>query len=370
VVDFAPGIPTDDGGRCGVLATPHGTVHTPAFMPVGTYGAVKGLTPAQLEAAGVEIVLANAYHLALRPGVETIKKLGGIHRFMGWDGPILTDSGGFQLFSLASRVKVDEEGANFQSHIDGRTVRLTPEEVVCAEQGLGVDIAMAFDVLTGSPGDREAAAVANERTLRWARRTRDACRGGTTAFFGIMQGGLFEDLRRESAASLAEMGFDGYAVGGLSVGEARDVTMATAALSVRLLPADRPRYMMGMGTPQDLVELAGLGYDLFDCVMPTRNGRNGTLFTAEGPLSIRNSHHGIDAGPVEDACDCYTCAHFSRGTLHHLTKRREMLAATLCSIHNVRHYQRLMADIRTALAADAYGEFQRRFSTRYKGVDG
>ncbi len=357
------------GGRCGRIETAHGKVRTPAFMPVGTYGTVRGLTPLQLCDSGAEMVLANAYHLALRPGTDTITKLGGLHRFMGWDGPILTDSGGFQLFSLVSHVKVDDDGASLRSPIDGASMRLTPESVVRVEQDLGVDIGMAFDVVTAQPGDRRAAEEAGRRTLEWARRSRTlAGAGDRTAIFGIMQGGLFEDLRRESAARLTELDFPGYAVGGLSVGEERNATADTAQLSVGLLPAETPRYMMGMGTPLDLVSLAGMGYDLFDCVMPTRNARNGTLFTERGTVCIRNAEHACADQPIEEACDCYACAKFSRGYLHHLVKRKEMLGATLASLHNLRFYQRTMTRIRNALRNDGYSEFARGFRAAYQGA--
>jgi queuine tRNA-ribosyltransferase len=356
------------GGRRGRLTTLHGVVETPAFMPVGTYGSVRGLTPRQLRGAGVQIVLANAYHLALRPGAATIQSLGGLQRFMGWNGPVLTDSGGFQVFSLADNVKVDEEGAVFRSHIDGSKLRLTPESVVALEETLGVDIGMAFDVCVADPGDRESAARAAARTLRWAARARAVmAEGSPTSIFAIQQGGLFEDLRRENAAGLVELDFPGYAVGGLSVGEARDDTMATAEVAVAMLPQEKPRYMMGMGTPLDLVDLCGWGYDLFDCVLPTRNGRNGSLFTRTGTLSIRNARHAGADRPLEEGCDCEACIDFSRGYLHHLAKRGEMLAAILCSLHNVRFYQRLMSDIRAALESDAYEGFRTAFRARYEG---
>ncbi len=356
-----------EGGRIGRISTSHGEVSTPAFMPVGTYGTVKGLTPAQLGECGVEMVLANAYHLSLRPGVEAIAALGGIHAFMGWHGPILTDSGGYQIFSLSGHVRVDEEGAEFRSPVDGALHRFTPESVVRIEEALGVDIAMMFDVVTGDPGDRRAASGAAARTLRWAKRTRVAIEPDGPAFFGIVQGGLFEDLRADNAGALTELGFDGYAVGGLSVGEESAATLEAARFSVGLLPADRPRYMMGMGTPLDLIELSGQGYDLFDCVLPTRNARNGTLFTSTGPLSIRNADHATDAGPLDPECDCYTCRGFSRGYLHHLTKRKEMLASSLCSLHNVHFYQRLMAKIRAAISEDRYGDFKAEFKNKYLG---
>ncbi len=370
-LQFDVGSRVRGGGRLGTLRLPHGVVETPAFMPVGTYGTVKGLTPRQLRGAGVQMVLANAYHLALRPGVETVARLGGIHRFMGWDGPILTDSGGFQVFSLADHVKVDEEGALFRSHIDGAKMLLTPEVVVDLEMRLGVDIGMAFDVCVAEPGDRRAAADGAARTLRWTRRTRAVLREESpTSIFAIQQGGLFEDLRRENAEALIELDFPGYAVGGLSVGEGREDTMRVAEAAVAMLPDAKPRYMMGMGTPLDLVDLCGWGYDLFDCVLPSRNGRNGSLFTATGTLSIRNARHADFDGPLEEGCDCEACIGFSRGYLHHLAKRGEMLGAVLCSLHNVRFYQRLMSEIRAALAADRYDAFRRDFRARYQEGSG
>jgi queuine tRNA-ribosyltransferase len=362
---------TDAGGRTGVLRTPHGEVATPAFMPVGTFGAVRGITPDQLEAAGVEMLLANSYHLALRPGVETITRLGGIHRFMGWTRPILTDSGGFQVFSLAPLVSVDERGAVFRSHLDGARMEMTPENSVDIQCRLEVDIGMVFDVVTPTPGNRDAAARAAERTRRWSRRARearaaDAFAAATTSIFGIMQGGLFPDLREANASALVELDFPGYAVGGLSVGESRDETMTTAMHAVGLLPREKPRYMMGMGTPADLVDLCGWGYDLFDCVIPTRNGRNGSAFTDTGTLSLRNSVHAEDERPLDPSCDCYACRRFSRGYLHHLAKRREMLAAVLASIHNIRYYQRLMTRIREALTENRYAEFRAAFHAARK----
>ncbi len=356
------------GGRTGRLTLPHGTVETPAFMPVGTYGTVRGLTPRQLRGAGVQMVLANAYHLALRPGAAAIRSLGGLQRFTGWNGPMLTDSGGFQVFSLADSVKMDEEGAVFRSHLDGSKIRLTPESVVAIEETLGVDVGMVFDVCIANPGDRDAAAAAAARTLRWAARARAvATEGSPTSVFAIQQGGLFDDLRAENSAGLVALDFPGYAVGGLSVGEERGETMRTAELAVRLLPDAKPRYMMGMGTPLDLVELCGWGYDMFDCVLPTRNGRNGSVFTARGSVSIRNARHAGSKEPLEDGCDCEACLDFSRGYLHHLAKRGEMLAAILCSLHNVRFYQRLMSQIRAALAADAYEDFRAQMRARYEG---
>lgn len=356
------------GGRCGRLHTPHGVVDTPAFMPVGTYGTVRGLTAPQIQACGSQIVLANAYHLALRPGAETISKLGGLHRFMGWQRPILTDSGGYQLFSLSDQVKIDEKGAVFRSHYDGSPFELTPERAAEIQRLLGVDIGMVFDALTGQPDNRDEAAAAADRTVRWARRTTEHVdvAGDETSLFAIVQGGLFEDLRVANAEALLELNYPGYAIGGLSVGEDPERTRETAQSSVRLLPEDKPRYMMGMGTPEDLIALAGWGYDMFDCVMPTRNARNGTLFTRQGRISIRNSRHREDASPIDAGCGCYTCEHHSRGYMHHLAKRGEMLAATLGSIHNVTFYQDLMREIRGALAEDRYEQMSKDFLSEFR----
>ncbi len=357
---------TAAGGRTGILRTPHGEIRTPAFMPVGTYGTVRGLTSDQIETCGADILLANSYHLALRPGAETINKLGGLHRFMGWRRPILTDSGGYQLFSLSDQVRIDENGAVFRSHYDGSPFELTPERAAEIQRLLGVDIGMVFDALTGLPDDREEAASAAARTVRWAKRTCEHVPvSDQTSMFAIMQGGLFDDLRAENAQALIELDFPGYAVGGLSVGEDPDKTMSTAETSVRLLPENKPRYMMGMGTPQDLIRLSGWGYDMFDCVMPTRNARNGTLFTRRGRISIRNSRHAEDTSPVDERCNCFTCENHSRGYLHHLAKRGEMLAATLGSIHNVSFYQDLMNEIRGALAEDRYETMSSEFLAEF-----
>lgn len=370
MIDFSVSHEIAAGGRNGILTTPHGVVDTPAFMPVGTYGAVRGVTPAQLREAGVSILLANAYHLALRPGAETISKLGGLHRFMGWNGPILTDSGGYQLFSLSSEVTVNDNGAIFRSHLDGSPFELTPERAVEIQLLLGVDIGMVFDLPTATPADREASARSAERTLAWTRRSRRAAEVcDQTAFFGIMQGGLFEDLRRTHSQAIAELDFPGYAVGGLSVGEDPDETMRVGRFSVGLLPPHKPRYMMGMGKPEDLVALCGWGYDLFDCVIPTRNARNNTVVTSRGTLALRNAAYALDQRPIEEDCQCYTCGSFSRAYLHHLAKRKEMLAAILASVHNIRYYQRLMADIRSALAEDCYTEFSREFAARRSQED-
>jgi len=342
------------GARLGRLTTPHGVVETPAFMPVATYGTVKGIAPDQLRRIGATIVLSNAYHLAQRPGAETVQALGGLHALMGWDGPILTDSGGFQVMSLASFVALDDDGVSYRSHIDGSAGRLRPEDAIAVQEALGVDIAMSLDecVPAGASIERTRAAVV--RTTAWAARGLEARRRSDMALFGIVQGGFDEPLRAESVEGLTSIGFDGYAVGGLSVGEPREQTARIAAATVRLLPADRPRYLMGVGTPGDLLRFAAMGYDLFDCVLPTRNGRNGTLFTREGKLMIRNARHERDPRPIEDDCPCETCTRFSRGALRHFVQAGEMLGAQLATVHNLHFYLRLMREMRGALAAGTF----------------
>ena len=337
------------GARLGRVDTPHGSFETPAFMPVATLGSVKGLTPRQLEEVGAEIVLANAYHLAQRPGVETVQALGGLHALMGWQGPILSDSGGYQLMSLADLVRVEDEGVHYRSHVDGRAGLLRPEDAVAVQEALGVDIAMSLDecVPSGSPPARVARAVA--RTSAWAARGLAARTRPETALFGIVQGGLDVALRAASAAEVTALDFDGYAVGGLSVGEPAADTARVAAATVARLPPARPRYLMGVGTPGDLLRFVTMGYDLFDCVLPTRNARNGMLFTRDGKLMIRNARHTRDPRPVEEGCACYTCGRFSRGALRHLVLAREMLGAVLATLHNLHFYLRLMREFRAAL---------------------
>lgn len=341
-------------GRCGRLRTAHGVVHTPAFMPVATQGTVKGLTPAQVAATGAEIILANAYHLALRPGTALIREFGGLHAFMGWNGPILTDSGGYQIFSLTALRKVTDEGVAFRSHVDGAPLFLTPEDVIRLQVDLGVDIAMVLDECAPGTASHAEAARAAQRTLRWAER----CRGTATAagqlMFGIVQGATYADLRREQARALVALDFPGYAVGGLSVGEERTITMALAEETVGALPADRPRYLMGVGFPEDLIRFVGMGYDMFDCVLPTRNGRNGMLFTANGRLNIRLARYATDRLPPDTECDCYTCRTFSRAYLRHLATTNEMLGAQLASWHNIHFYQQLMRDMRDALTGGSF----------------
>lgn len=342
------------GARLGRLVTAHGVVETPAFMPVATHGAVKGVAPRQLSELGATIVLANAYHLAQRPGVDTIRALGGAHALMGWDGPLLTDSGGFQLMSLGDLVRVDDEGVRYRSHVDGHPGELGPETAVTLQEAFGVDVAMVLDecVPAGTAPSGVARAVA--RTSAWAARGLAARSRTETALFAIVQGGLDLALRAESAATLVALPFDGYAVGGLSVGEPPRDSARVAAATVGLLPAGKPRYLMGVGTPGDLLRYATMGYDLFDCVLPTRNGRNGTLFTRQGKLMIRNAAHARDPRPAEEGCTCYTCSRFSRGALRHLVMAREMLGAQLATIHNLHFYLRLMGEIRTALAEGTF----------------
>jgi queuine tRNA-ribosyltransferase len=345
------------GARLGRLETAHGVIETPAFMPVATHGSVKGLTPAQLEGLGATIVLANAYHLAQRPGVDVVRDLGGLHALMGWDGPILTDSGGFQVMSLAGLVRVDDDGVSYRSHVDGRAGRLRPEDAIGVQEDLGVDIAMSLDECV--PADASPAEVtrAVHRTTAWAERGLGARRRSDMALFGIVQGGCDPEARAASAAALTALPFDGYAVGGLSVGETPAETARIAEHTVARLPAARPRYLMGMGTPRDLLRFVAMGYDLFDCVLPTRNARNGMLFTRDGKLMIRNACYTRDARPIDETCECYACRRFSRGALRHLHLAHEMLGAQLATLHNLHFYLRLMREIRAGLAE---GEFPAR----------
>jgi len=345
-----------DGARRGRLQTTHGPVDTPAFMPVATHGAVKGVAPWLLEELGATIVLSNAYHLAQRPGVDVVQALGGVHGLLAWPGPILTDSGGFQLFSLAALVRVDDDGVEYRSHVDGRRGRFRPEDAVMVQETMGVDIAMCLDECV--PADATAARVegAVQRTTAWAQRCVAARRRPATALFGIVQGGFDPALRARSAAELVALGFDGHAVGGLCVGEPPEETRAIAAATVGHLPATRPRYLMGVGTPRDLLTFVSMGYDLFDCVLPTRNGRNGMLFTREGKLTIRNARHAGDTRPVDETCACPTCRRFSRGALRHLMMTGEMLGAQLASLHNLYFYLHLMREIRAALDEGTFPE--------------
>ena len=331
------------------MMTPHGTVETPAFMTIATAGAVKGVTVGQLETLGCPIILANTYHLHLRPGAEAVERLGGLHRFMGWGGPILTDSGGYQVFSLAELNRIDDDGVTFRSHVDGQQLRLDPERATAIQNQLGGDVIMAFDQCVELPADRGRLAEAVERTLRWARRCRAAHRRDGQALFGIDQGGLDADLRRRCLDGLLEIGFDGYAVGGLSVGERRDEMLGVLDGLAPHLPVERPRYLMGVGMPHDIAAAVARGIDLFDCVLPTRNGRNAFAFTDGGAVRLRNARYRLDERPLEPGCECPTCRRHTRAYLRHLFGTREMLGPVLVSVHNIAYYQRLMARIRRAV---------------------
>jgi len=355
-------ISSDCDARRAVLRTSHGTVQLPAFMPVGTQGTVKGLTVDLVRGTGAEMVLGNTYHLALRPGAEIVDELGGLHRFMGWDGPILTDSGGFQVFSLERLTKVDDRAAVFRSHVDGRILTLSPERAVEIQELLRSDIAMVLDHVVPLPAAPATVRDACERTVAWAERCRQAASREDQGLFAIIQGGLDAGLRRWCAARLVELDFPGYAVGGLSVGETPAEMYAVLDVTCPLLPTHRPRYLMGVGRPEDILESVRRGIDLFDCVLPTRNGRNALAFTDNGPLRLRNQIHRRDPRPLEPDCPCSACRH-SRGYLHHLFKANEMLGPILLSIHNLNYYQRLMADIREAIETDRFLDlFQRKMA--------
>ncbi|MFO0958102.1 MAG: tRNA guanosine(34) transglycosylase Tgt [Isosphaeraceae bacterium] len=345
------------GARAGLLHTPHGTVETPAFMPVGTQGTVKGLLPEALRAAGSRMVLANTYHLALRPGEGVVESLGGLHRFMAWDGPILTDSGGFQAFSLADRCQRTERGFAFKSHLDGSLLDLSVERAMAIQEALGADVAMCLDHCPALPAPREAIADAVDRTIRWAERCKSAHTRNDQALFGIIQGGAHEDLRGRCAEALIALDFPGYAVGGVSVGEGPDEVRKALAVSTPLLPRDKPRYLMGVGRPQDVLDAIAAGIDLFDCVLPTRNGRNATCLTASGPLKMRNAAHKADPRPIEEGCDCPACSRFSRGYVRHLFLAKEMLGPILASIHNLAYLHRLTRQAREAIASGRFARF-------------
>ncbi len=358
---------TDGAARRGRLAFPRGTVETPAFMPVGTYGSVKGVLPGQVRDLGAEIILGNTFHLYLRPGLDVIGAHGGLHGFTRWNGPILTDSGGFQVFSLAHRRKITEEGVTFAAPTDGSKVFLGPEESMRIQKVLDSDVVMIFDEcppvhVDGKPVDARIVERSMELSLRWAARSKRAHEGNDAALFGIVQGGVHRDLRTRSANGLKEIGFDGYAVGGLAVGESEDERNAMLEHTVPQLPVDRPHYLMGVGRPEDLVEGVARGIDMFDCVMPTRNARNGHFFTATGTIRIRNSKYERDLRPIEEGCDCVACAGgYSRSYLRHLDRCNEMLAPMLGTLHNLRYYQRLMAGMREAIAAGRFGDFRQAF---------
>ncbi len=340
---------TDGKARRGVLELPHGRVDTPAFMPVGTYGTVKAMAPEEVAATGAQIVLGNTFHLWLRPGLEVMAKHGGLHRFMNWNGPILTDSGGFQVFSLDSLRKITEEGVHFSSPINGDRLLLTPEESMRIQQVLNSDIAMVFDECLAYPATEQQAADSMRLSMRWARRSRDAHDG---VVFGIVQGGVYPELRAESVDALRGIGFDGYALGGLAVGEPKEERLKV--LQTTRLPPERPRYLMGVGTPEDLIEAVGAGLDMFDCVLPTRNARNGWLFTRFGDIRIRNARFREDLAPLDERCACYTCRNYTRAYLYHLDKAKEILGARLNTLHNLHYYQELMGALRTAIECGAF----------------
>ncbi len=351
----------DGFARRGRLTFPRGTIETPAFMPVGTYGTVKAMTPEELEGIGAEIILGNTFHLMLRPGTDVIAAHGSLHGFMHWDRPILTDSGGFQVFSLGDLRKITEQGVAFRSPIDGSKVFMGPEESMDVQRKLGSDIVMVFDECTPYPATQDEAESSMQLSLRWARRSKEAHGDSASALFGIVQGGVFEHLRQASLDGLMEIGFDGYAVGGLSVGEPSEDRWRVLDFLGRHLPADRPHYLMGVGTPEDIVEAVQRGIDMFDCVMPTRNARNGHLFTHTGVVRIRNATHRLSDEPVDSLCDCYTCKNYSRSYLRHLAKCNEILGARLNTIHNLHYYQRLMRGLRQAIENKRLNEFVREF---------
>ena len=359
---------TSGAARRGQITLAHGTVQTPAFMPVGTYGTVKAMSPLELHEIDAHIVLGNTFHLWLRPGLEVIAAHGGLHRFMAWDSPILTDSGGFQVFSLGALRKITEEGVKFQSPVNGDKLFLTPEESMRIQRVLNSDIVMIFDECTPHPATLREAADSMRLSLRWAQRSKDAHGDNPNALFGIVQGGMYEELRDESLRGLTGIGFDGYAIGGLSVGEPKADMLRILSHTAPQLPREKPRYLMGVGTPEDIVAAVARGIDMFDCVMPTRNARNGWLFTQHGDIKIRNAMHKTDTKPLDKDCACYTCKNFSRGYLHHLQRVNEILGARLNTIHNLHYYQQLMTEIRSAIEADAFAEFARQFERRRAGL--
>ena len=363
---------TDGAARTGIIEMQRGEIRTPAFMPVGTAATVKAMRPEEVRAAGADIILGNTYHLMLRPGAERVAKLGGLHKFMGWERPILTDSGGYQVMSLSELTKVTEEGVAFASHLDGSRHMLSPERSIEVQRLLGSDIVMQFDQLVPTTSGPDEQREAMERSIRWAKRSRDEFdRGGDhgdrAAIFGIQQGALDQTLRRASAEALIEIGFDGYAVGGLAVGEGQEAMLGCLDFAVEMLPVDKPRYLMGVGKPDDIVEAVMRGIDMFDCVLPTRSGRTGQAFTADGPLNMRNARFAEDEEPIETGCACPACTQFSRAYVHHLVKSGEILGAMLMTQHNLWFYQRMMQDLRDAIAANALKDHARSFLARYRG---
>ncbi len=359
---------TDGLARRGQLVFERGVVETPAFMPVGTYGTVKGMTPEELDASGAHICLGNTFHLMLRPGTQIIQQHGDLHDFMHWDKPILTDSGGFQVFSLGDLRKIDEEGVTFRSPINGEKILLTPEKSMQVQRELGSDIVMIFDECTPYPATEEEAESSMQLSLRWAKRSKDAHADNPSALFGIVQGGMYESLRDTSLAGLEAIDFDGYAIGGLSVGEPKEDMLRIVKHTAPKIPAHKPRYLMGVGKPEDIVESVRRGIDMFDCVMPTRNARNGHLFVTEGVIKIRNAKHKTDTGPLDENCDCYTCKNYSRSYLHHLDKCNEILGARLNTIHNLRYYQIVMEGLREAISNNALEDFVADFYAK-KGME-
>ncbi len=359
---------TDGLARRGQLVFERGVVETPAFMPVGTYGTVKGMTPEELADTGAHICLGNTFHLMLRPGTEIIQSHGDLHDFMHWDKPILTDSGGFQVFSLGAMSKINEEGVTFRSPINGEKILLTPERSMQVQRELGSDIVMIFDECTPFPATEEQAKVSMELSLRWAKRSKEAHGDSESALFGIIQGGMYESLRDESLEGLLDIDFDGYAIGGLSVGEPKPDMMRIVKHTAPKIPKEKPRYLMGVGKPEDLVESVRRGIDMFDCVMPTRNARNGHLFVTEGVIKIRNAKHKTDTSPLDEKCDCYTCKNYSRSYLHHLDKCNEILGARLNTIHNLRYYQLVMEGLREAISHNKLEDFVKEFYAQ-KGLE-
>lgn len=359
----------DGQARRGQIIFDRGTVQTPAFMPVGTYGTVKTMTPEDLKDLGNEIILGNTFHLMLRPGADLIEKLGGLHEFMHWDGPILTDSGGFQVYSLAKRRKISERGVSFRSPLDGAEIFLGPEEAIRIQQQLNADVIMIFDECTPHPASEDETRTSMELSLRWAERSKKQHGDHPSALFGIVQGGMYQALRDASAQALTGMGFDGYAIGGLSVGEPTEVMLNILAPTAAQLPVDKPRYLMGVGTPEDIVESVRRGIDMFDCVLPTRNARNGFLFTSQGVLKIRNAEHRASPLPLDPECACYTCQNYSRAYLYHLDKTREILGSRLNTLHNLFYYQSLMAGLRESISGNYLDKFIRNFySKRGKNI--
>ncbi len=358
----------DSAARAGVFVTPHGDIPTPVFAPVGTQATVKTLSPEELRSVGAKLILANTYHLYLRPGHELIREFGGLHEFMGWQGPMLTDSGGFQVFSLSALRKVDDDGVTFRSHIDGSVHRFTPEKVMEVEEALGADIAMTLDECP-PPKDRAYNEQALRRTHLWAARCRESHTREDQALFGIVQGGIFPDLREQSARFITSLDFPGYAIGGLSVGETKEEMYATLDVTVPMLPEGKPRYLMGVGTPEDILESVERGVDFFDCVFPTRVARNGALLTSHGRINIRNARFARDPNPIEPGCTCYTCQHYSRAYLRHLFVAKETLGLRLATIHNLHFMEKLMADIRKHIKDGTFVEFKRSFLSNYRVSD-